>query len=119
MASEEKKRRPRRTAEELLAELERKRLEEMEKHRQTLAKIEAEQRRLSNTSAAKKKRMEQQNRFQNALTRLFPDWDYRHFIAAIMDMAEYGPNMDDLAKKGEALLEEHGKPRRGRPARSA
>ena len=111
---EEKKRRHRRTAEERLADLERKRLEALEKHKQMLEKIEEEKRRLSNMGSLRKMRVEQQRRFQNAVLQLFPDCDYRHFIAAIADMSEQKPDMGTLAEKGEALLNAHGKSRRGR-----
>ncbi len=111
---EEKKRRHRRTAEERLADLERKRLEALEKHKQMLEKIEEEKRRLSNMGSLRKMRVEQQRRFQNAVLQLFPDWDYRHFIAVIADMSEQKPDMEALAEKGEALLNAHGKSRRGR-----
>ena len=73
---------------------------------------------MSNRGSLRKERMEQQKRFQNALVRLFPDWDPRHFIAAIAEVADRGTDMDALAEKGEALLQEYGKGLRGRKPRA-
>lgn len=114
----EKKTRVRRTAEQRLAELEKKRLEVLERQKAMLAKIEEEQRRLLEKRVNRKDLMERQKRFERAVKVLAPDWDHRHFIAAV-EIALSQADAEDLARRGEALLEEHGKPRRGRRPRSA
>ena len=110
--------RRRRTAEERLADLERKRLEVLEKQREMLARIEEQKRRLTNRGAMRKARLEDQKRFENAVQRIAPEWDHRHFIAVIAEAVERGVDADGLAEKGAALLLEHGKSRRGRRVRS-
>jgi GMP synthase-like glutamine amidotransferase len=111
---EEKKTRHRRSTEELLADLERKRQELLVKHREALAKIEEQKQRLAKSPATRKAAMENQKRFEHAARKLAPDWDHRHFIAVIQEAVEHGIDADAMAKKGEALLAEHGKGRRGR-----
>lgn len=110
------KKRIRRTAEQRLADLEQKRLELLEKQKMALAKIEEEQRRLLDKRGNRKELQERQKRFERAVQVLAPDWDHRHFVAAV-EMALSQANGEELASRGEALLEEHGKPRRGRRAK--
>ena len=116
--TEATKKRHRRSAEERLADLEAKRQQMEAKLREQLAKIDAEKRRLVQSPAVRKAQMENQKRFERAVQRLAPDLDHRHFIAIIADAAERGVDADALAEKGEALLTEHGKARRGRRPRS-
>jgi sugar diacid utilization regulator len=111
---EEKKTRHRRSTEELLADLERKRQELLVKQRETLAKIEEQKQRLAKKPTAQKAAMENQKRFEHAARKLAPDWDHRHFIAVIQEAVEHGIDADAMAEKGEALLAENGKGRRGR-----
>ena len=108
-----KKIRVRRTAEQRLADLEKKHAEIVERQRAAIAKIEEEKKRLLQTPSVRKDKVDQEIRFARAANVLAPEWDYRHFIAAV----EIALNQSDasvLAERGEALLEEHGKSRRGR-----
>ena len=106
------KKRIRRTAEQRLADLEKQQAEIMERQRAALAKIEEEKKRLMQSPSSRKKNLEQEKRFARAASTLAPDWDFRHYIAAIekalIDDAEA------LLARGEALLAEHGKGKRGR-----
>ena len=113
------RKRHRRTAEERLADLEAKRQQTEARLREQLAKIDEQKRRLAQSPAVRKTQMENQKRFERALQKLAPDLDHRHFIAIIADAVDGGFNADALAEKGEALLAEHGKARRGRRPRSA
>lgn len=111
----ERKKRVRRTPEQRIADLEKKQAELLERQKAAIAKIEAEKKRLMQTPSARKDRMEQEKCFVRAAEVLAPDWDYRHFIAAIEKALQ--EDADTLQERGEALLEEHGKPRRGRRPR--
>ena len=112
----EKKTRIRRSAEQRLADLEKKQLEIMERQKAAIAKIEEQKRRLLQTPSSKKERIEQEKRFARALQALVPEWDMRHVIAAVeLAIAE---DMERLLDRGEKLLEEHGKARRGRRPRN-
>lgn len=110
----ETKKRHRRTVEERVADLERKRIELLDKQRAMLAQIEEQKKRLENRGSGRKEKVENQKRFERAVAILANGWDYRHFIAVVAEAAEKDLDTDALAQKGEALLEEHGKPRRGR-----
>ncbi|WP_031572030.1 hypothetical protein [Acidithiobacillus thiooxidans] len=112
----EGKKRVRRTPEQRLADLEKKQAEILERQKAALAKIEAEKKRLTQSPSARKKNVEQEKRFVRAVEALAPEWDYRHFVAAIEKALQEDPQ--SLQERGEALLEEHGKPRRGRRPRS-
>ncbi|MEY2343334.1 hypothetical protein AB4090_14720 [Acidithiobacillus sp. IBUN Pt1247-S3] len=115
----EKQRRQRRTKEELLAELEKKRLEIMEKQQAKLAKLEEEAARLARSPAARKTEAELQKQFERSVKALTPHWNPRHFIAAIHEaLQRYGEEAEELAEKGKALLTEHGKNKRGRRPKS-
>lgn len=115
---ETKVKRRRRTAEERIAELEQKRLEILAKQREALAKIDEQKARLADRKGARKEMLEQQKRFQQAVQKLVPEWDYRHFIALVVYAQAQGLDSDALVKRGEALLEEHGKSKRGRRSRA-
>lgn len=114
----ETKKRVRRTAEQRIADLEKKRLEILEKQRAALAKIEDEQKRLMEKKGDNKEAKEQQKRFERAVRILAPEWDHRHFIAAI-EIALQNSSKEDLEDRGTQLLAEHGKPRRGRRPKMA
>jgi chromosome segregation ATPase len=118
MEMEAKKTRHRRTAEERLEDLERKRQEVLARQREILAKIDAEKQRLTRSPTLRKVEMENQKRFERAVRKLAPDWDHRHFIVLIQEAVERGIDADAMAEKGEALLAEHGKSRRGRRPRN-
>ncbi|MHB1321871.1 MAG: hypothetical protein ACYCY0_09955 [Acidithiobacillus ferrivorans] len=106
------KKRVRRTAEQRLADLEKKHAEIMERQRAAIAKIEEQKKRLMQGPSVRKDRVEQEKRFARAAYALAPEWDQRHFIAAIeLALAE---DAETLRNRGEQLLEGHGKPRRGR-----
>ncbi|MHB1641440.1 MAG: BAR domain-containing protein [Acidithiobacillus sp.] len=106
------KKRVRRTAEQRLADLEKKHAEIVERHRAAIAKIEEQKKLLMQTPSVRKDRVEQEKRFARAAYAIAPEWDQRHFIAAIeLALAE---DAETLRIRGEQLLEEHGKPRRGR-----
>jgi len=115
---EEKKKRHRRTAEERLAELDRQRQELLEKQKAALAKIEEQKRKLSEKGTVGKANLENQKRFERAVKAIAADLDHRHFVAIIAEAVEKGIDADALAEKGEALLQEHGKSRRGRRPKS-
>jgi len=117
MAEETKIRRRRRSAEERLADLERKRQEILAKQREMLSRIEEQKQRLTKSPVLRKAAQENQKRFERAVQRLAPDWDHRHFIAVISDAVERGIDANAMAEKGEAILAEHGKARRGRKPR--
>ena len=109
------KKRVRRTAEQRLADLEKKHAEIMERQRAAIARIEEQKKRLMQTPSVRKDKLEEEKRFARAAYALAPEWDYRHFIAALeLALAE---DAETLQNRGEKLLEEHGKPRRGRRPR--
>jgi hypothetical protein len=110
--AEESKKRVRRSAEQRLADLEKKHAEIMERQRAAIARIEEQKKRLMQKPSVRKDQVEQGKRFARAAYALAPEWDHRHFIAAIeLALAE---DSETLQNRGEKLLEEHGKPRRGR-----
>lgn len=113
------KKRHRRTAEERLADLERQKMELLEKQKAALAKIEEQKKKLAGKGAAGKTNLENQKRFERAVKVIAPDLDHRHYIAIIADAVESGFDTDAMADRGESLLQEHGKARRGRRPRSA
>lgn len=108
----EVKKRVRRTPEQRLADLEKKQAEILERQKAALARIEAAKKRLMQSPSARKDRLEQDKRFVRAAQALAPEWDARHFIAALEKALQEDPQA--LQERGEALLEEYGKPRRGR-----
>ncbi|OFA17006.1 hypothetical protein A4U49_04285 [Acidithiobacillus ferrivorans] len=110
--AEESKKRIRRSAEQRLADLEKKHAEIMERQRAAIARIDEQKKRLMQAPSVRKDKVEQEKRFARAAYALAPEWDQRHFIAAIeLALAE---DSETLQNRGEKLLEEHGKPRRGR-----
>ena len=113
---EEKKTRVHRTAEQRLADLEKKHAEIVERQRAAIAKIEEEKKRLMQTPSVRKDKVDQEKRFARAAYVLAPEWDHRHFIAALeLALAE---DPETLQNRGEKLLEEHGKGKRGRRPKS-
>ena len=109
------KKRVRRTAEQRLADLEKKHAEMMERQRAAIARIEEQKKRLMQTPSVRKDKLKEEKRFARAAYALAPEWDHRHFIAALeLALAE---DAETLQNRGEKLLEEHGKPRRGRRPR--
>ncbi|MCR2831037.1 hypothetical protein NR402_12200 [Acidithiobacillus ferrooxidans] len=113
------KKRVRRSAEQRLADLEKKQAEILERQRAALAKIEEARKRLKQSPSTRKETLEQEKRFGRAAQAIAPDWDYRHFIAAIEKVLADTADAADLSVRGEALLEEHGKAKRGRRPKSA
>ena len=113
----EVKKRVRRTPEQRLADLEKKQAEIIERQKAALARIEAAKKRLMQSPSARKDRLEQDKRFVRAAQALAPEWDSRHFIAALENALQEDPQA--LQDRGEALLEEHGKARRGRRPRGS
>lgn len=109
---EAKKKRVRRTAEQRLADLEKRQAEVMARQRAAIAKIEEAKKRLMLSPAARKEKVEQGKRFERAAYALAPEWDQRHFIAAVEMTLSQDPSA--LAERGEALLKEYGKAKRGR-----
>lgn len=106
------KKRVRRTAEQRLADLVKKHVESVRRQQAAIAKIEEQKKRLMQTPSVRKDKVEQEKRFARATYALAPEWDHRHFIAAIeLALAE---DAETMRSRGEQLLEEHGKPRRGR-----
>ncbi|MBU2831848.1 hypothetical protein [Acidithiobacillus ferriphilus] len=109
---ESKKTRVRRTVEQRLADLVKKQSEVVERQRAAIAKIEEAKLRLMQKPSVRKGQVEQAKRFTRAAYALAPEWDQRHFIAAIeLALAE---DPETLQNRGEKLLEEHGKGKRGR-----
>lgn len=115
---EKERKRHRRTAEERLAELERKRIELLEKQQVALAKIEEEKRRLVKKPILNKMALENQKRFERTVRAIAPDLDHRHFVAIIAEALVSGIDQEAMAQKGEGLLELHGKTKRGRRPRA-
>ncbi|MHB1321492.1 MAG: hypothetical protein ACYCY0_07990 [Acidithiobacillus ferrivorans] len=113
---EEKKTRVRRTPEQRLADLEKKQAEVIARQRAAIAKIEEAKIRLMQKPSVRKDQVEQGKRFAQAAQRLAPEWDYRHFIAAIEKALVEDHHA--LLARGEQLLEEHGKGKRGRRPKS-
>jgi vacuolar-type H+-ATPase subunit I/STV1 len=112
----EKKTRIRRTTEQRLADLEKKHAEILLRQRAALAKIEEQKKQLMQSPSTRKDRVDQEKRFARAAYALAPEWDYRHFIAALeLALAE---DHETLKNRGENLLEEHGKGKRGRRPRT-
>lgn len=114
---EEKKTRVRRTVEQRLADLEKKQAEVIARQRAAIAKIEEAKKRLMQKPSVRKDKAEQEKRFARAVQVVAPEWDQRHFIAAIELVLAEDP--ETLQNRGEKLLEEHGKARRGRQPRNA
>lgn len=110
----EVKKRIRRTAEQRLADLEKKQAEILERQRVALAKIEAAKKKIMQTPTVRKRNLELEKRFGRAAKVIAPEWDHRHYIAAIEKVLADSADAADLSVRGEALLEEHGKARRGR-----
>ncbi|MHB1642344.1 MAG: hypothetical protein ACYCS8_06750 [Acidithiobacillus sp.] len=109
---EAKKTRVRRTPEQRLADLEKKQAAVIARQRAAIARIEEAKLRLMQKPSIRKDQAEQEKRFARAVQVVAPEWDYRHFIAAIEKaLAE---DYHALLARGEKLLEEHGKARRGR-----
>jgi len=112
MTDAPRKKRIRRTAEERLADLERKKQELLARQQEQLAKLEEQKRRLTQTPALRKERLEKQKRLYRALALLAPQWDERQVIAAVEKCLS--EDAEALASRGAELLAEHGKTRRGR-----
>lgn len=112
----EVKKRIRRTAEERLADLEKKQAEILERQRAALAKIESAKKKIMQTPAVRKINLELERRFGRAAKVIAPEWDHRHYIAAIEKALK--EDAEVLLERGKALLEEHGKARRGRRPKS-
>ncbi|WP_312283475.1 hypothetical protein [Candidatus Igneacidithiobacillus taiwanensis] len=112
MTDAPRKKRIRRTAEERLAELDRKKQEILARQQEQLAKLEEQKRRLTQTPALRKERLEKQKRLYRALAILAPQWDERQVIAAVEKCLS--EDAEALASRGDQLLAEHGKARRGR-----
>ena len=110
--AEESKKRVRRSAEQRLADLDKKHAEIMERQRAAIAKIEEAKKRLMQKPSVRKDQAEQGKRFARAAYALAPEWDQRHFIAAIEKALV--EDFESLLNRGEKLLEEHGKGKRGR-----
>ncbi|MDD5278037.1 hypothetical protein [Acidithiobacillus sp.] len=113
----EVKKRIRRTAEQRLADLEKKQAEILERQRSAMAKIEEAKKRLLQSPASHKETLEREKRFKRAAAVMVPDWDERHYMAAIEKALH--EDAESLKQRGEALLEEHGKARPGRRPRKA
>lgn len=111
----ESKKRVRRTPEQRIADLEKKQAAILERQKAALARIEAAKKRLMQSPSARKDRMAQDKRFVRAAQALAPEWDSRHFIAAIEKALQ--EDADVLQARGESLLKEHGQPKRGRRPR--
>ncbi|MHB8265680.1 MAG: BAR domain-containing protein [Acidithiobacillus ferrivorans] len=102
--------------EQRLADLIKRQSEVVERQRAAIARIEEQKKRLMQAPSARKDQAEQGKRFARAAYALASEWDYRHFIAAIeLALAE---DPETLQIRGEKLLEEHGKGKRGRRPKS-
>ena len=113
---EEQKTRVHRTVKQRLADLEKKQAEAMARQRAALAKIEEEKKRLLQTPSVRKDKVDQEKHFARAVYVLAPEWDYRHFIAAIEKALV--EDYQALLARGEKLLEDHGQARRGRRSKN-
>jgi len=108
----EVKKRIRRTAEQRLADLKKKQAEILERQRTALAKIEAAKKKLMQTPTVQKRNLELEKRFGRAAKVIAPEWDHRHYIAAIEKVLK--EEAEVLLQRGKTLLEKHGKAKRGR-----
>ncbi len=116
-AAEAPKKRIRRSAEERLADLDRKKQEILKRQQAMLAKLEEQKQKLTKNPALRRERLEQQKRYQHAVAAIAPTWDERHVIAAVE--RSLSEDADTLANRGQELLEQHGKSRRGRKPKTA
>ncbi|MBN6740732.1 hypothetical protein JKG47_09355 [Acidithiobacillus sp. MC6.1] len=106
------KKRIRRTVEQRLIDIEKKEAEIKVRMEAQIKAIEQQKHKLSTSPSSKKVQQENRKRFDRAVAALVPDWDERHLIAAIFKAIEM--DNEALQTEGEALLDEHGKARRGR-----
>lgn len=114
----ERKKRIRRTREEMAAAIAEKEAR-MRAQMESGLKVLAEKReRLLQTPEMKKKQEKALKRFESALQSISPDWSHEHFVAAV-HRAVGSSNPDELFAEGVALLERYGRPRRGRRERLA
>lgn len=112
---ENTQKRRRRSAEERLADIERKQAETRAKLEAQLRALEEQKNRLVSTPVSRKAIQERQKRFERAVKAIAPDWDERQLIAAAARAVEMDAEV--LLAEGEALLEQHGQAKRGRKAR--
>ena len=114
----ERKKRIRRTREEMAAAIAEKEAR-MRAQMESGLKVLAEKReRLLQTPEMKKKQEKALKRFEAALQSISPGWSHEHFVAAV-HRAVGSSNPDELFAEGVALLERYGRPRRGRRERLA
>lgn len=105
----------RKTLEQSLQELEAEQARALKRKDKALQKLESERARLLCTPSSRKVRMQMQLQFQAATARMVPDWDERHFMAAICRAIEEDP--ETLKNEGSDLLEKNGSNRKGAPRR--
>ncbi len=99
-----------------MADLEKKHAKILLRQRTAIDKIEDQKNRLMQSPSSRKDMAEPEKRFARAAYALAPEWDHRHFIAALeMALSE---NPETLRERGQKLLEEHGKAKRGRRPRA-
>lgn len=98
--------------EQRLADLEKKQAEVIARQRAAIARIEEQKKRLKQAPSVRKDQVEQGKRFARAAQVIAPEWDYRHFIAAIELALTEDP--ETLQNREGKLLEELGKRKRGR-----
>ena len=111
----ERKKRVRRTREEMAAAIAEKEAQ-MRAQMESGLKLLAEKRqKLLQTPEMKKTQEKAFRRFESALRSISPGWSHEHFVAAVHRAVGSG-DPDELFAEGAALLERHGKPRRGRRA---
>ncbi len=113
--NDQTRKRQRRSPQERLVDLERKQQAITEKLQAQLQALEAQKQRIAQAPSSRKELRERQMRFERAAAVIAPGWDQRHMLAA-MEMA-LNEDEETLRNRGEKLMEEHGKGRRGRRAK--
>ncbi|MEL5849076.1 MAG: hypothetical protein U7M05_06875 [Candidatus Igneacidithiobacillus chanchocoensis] len=116
------RKRHRRSAEERLADLEAKRQQMEARLREQMAKLEEQKRRLQENPKLKRERDAQRRMLVDRISRLASGWEATQILAAVAEIYEKvdgnEAKMQELHKRGEALMQEL-KPRRGRRPRNS
>ncbi len=102
----------RKTAEERLLDIGKKRQEADEKHRQALARLDEEETRLKESPKIREAEERRQRMFWRALGKLQPEWGLEHLLAAAQKVHE---KPETLFDEGAVLLESQGRGLGGRP----
>lgn len=117
-APAERKKRIRRTREEMAAAIAEKEARMRAQMESSLKLLAEKRQKLLQTPEMKKTKEKALKRFESTLLSISPGWSHEHFVAAV-HRAVGSSNRDELFAEGAALMERYGKPRRGRRVRLA